>query len=129
MKRLLGSAGWLVAVLVMVMNIGIVTAQERAISLLPGTDLPGFDYSVVKDTTLDACSQACADDRICRAFTFNEKARWCFLKGDAGPETAFAGATSGKVDPAAQNELASQRLAELPFPGDDIFYYAQSFAR
>ncbi len=129
MKRLLSSAGWLMAVLVMVLNIGIVTAQERAISLLPDTDLPGFDYGVVKNTTLDACSEACADDRICRAFTFNEKARWCFLKGDAGPETAFAGATSGKVDPSAQSDLMSQRLAELPFPGEDIFYYAQSFAR
>jgi len=129
MTRLLSSAGRLIAVLLLVLNIGAAVAQERAISLLPGTDLPGFDYSVVKNTTLDACSQACADDRICRAFTYNEKAKWCFLKGDAGPETAFAGATSGKVDPAAAQALAKAREAELPFPASDLIYYAQSFAQ
>src|SRR5690606_33166038 len=54
---------------------------------------------------------------------------WCFLKGDAGPETAFAGATSGKVDPAAAQALAREREAELPFPAQDLIYYAQSFAQ
>ena len=68
------------------------------ITLLPDTDLPGFDYSTIKDTTLDACQAACADDRICRAFTFNEKAKWCFLKSEVGEATAFKGATSGKID-------------------------------
>lgn len=129
MKRLLGSAGWLVAMLVLALNIGLASAQDRAISLLPGTDLPGFDYGVIKNTTLDACSAACADDRICRAFTFNEKAKWCFLKGAAGTETAFAGATSGKIDPAAEQALAAERQAELPFPASDLVYYAQYFAQ
>jgi len=129
MKRLLGSAGWLIAMLVLAFNIGGAIAQDRAISLMPGTDLPGFDYSVVKDTTLDACSAACSDDRICRAFTFNEKAKWCFLKGAAGPETAFTGATSGKVDPAAEQVLVAERQAELPFPASDLVYYAQYFAQ
>ncbi len=129
MKRLLGSAGWLFAMLVLAFNIGGAIAQDRAISLMPGTDLPGFDYSVVKNTTLDACSAACADDRICRAFTFNEKAKWCFLKGAAGPETAFTGATSGKVDPAAEQALVAERQAELPFPASDLVYYAQYFAQ
>src|SRR5690242_16791453 len=129
MKRLLSSAGWLLAVLVMACNIGVAAAQDRPISLLPGTDLPGFDYSVIKDTTVDACSQACSDDRICRAFTFNEKAKWCFLKGDAGPETAFEGATSGKIDPAVAQTLSAERQAELPFPASDLIYYAQTFAQ
>ncbi|MGN6489534.1 MAG: PAN/Apple domain-containing protein, partial [Devosia sp.] len=129
MQRLLSSAGWLVAVLFVAFGMGSALAQERAISLLPGTDLPGFDYRVVKDTTVDACSAACSGDRICRAFTFNEKAGWCFLKGDAGPETAFAGATSGKVDPAAAQALSTERQSELPFPASDLIYYAQTFAQ
>jgi alpha-2-macroglobulin len=128
MKRLLNSAGWLLAVLLLAFNMGVAAAQDRPISLLPGTDLPGFDYGVVKNTTLDACSQACSDDRTCRAFTFNEKAKWCFLKGDAGPQTEFAGATSGIVDPAVASSLATERLAELPFPAQDLYYYAQSYA-
>ncbi len=129
MKRLLGSAGWLVAMLVLAMNIGMASAQDRAISLLPGTDLPGFDYGVIKSTTLDACSAACSEDRLCRAFTFNEKAKWCFLKGAAGTETAFEGATSGKIDPAVEQALAAERQAELPFPASDLVYYAQYFAQ
>ena len=74
-------------------------AQDIAphkITLLPDTDLPGFDYSVVKDTTLDACEAACADDRICRAFTFNEKAKWCFLKSDAGEVDRVQGCNLGQ---------------------------------
>ena len=129
MQRLLSSAGWLVAVLFVAFGMGSALAQERAINLLPGTDLPGFDYRVVKDTTVEACSAACSGDRICRAFTFNEKAGWCFLKGDAGPETAFAGATSGKVDPAAAQALSTERQSELPFPASDLIYYAQTFAQ
>jgi len=113
----------------MVLNIGIAAAQDRPISLLPGTDLPGFDYSTIKNTTLDACSAACSDDRICRAFTFNEKAKWCFLKGSAGPDTAFEGATSGKVDPVVAQTLANERQAELPFPAQDLVYYAQTYAQ
>jgi len=129
MKRLLRSAGWLFAVLVLVLNIGVAAAQDRPISLLPGIDLPGFDYSTIKNTTLDACTQACSDDKMCRAFTFNEKAKWCFLKGEAGPETEFAGATSGKVDPKAADALATERAAELPFQAQDLVYYADSYAK
>ena len=111
MKRLLSSAGWLLAVLVFVLSIGVAAAQDRPISLMPGTDLPGFDYSTIKNTTLDACSAACSDDKLFRAFTFNEKADrelpwtpsvgnrgrvsaqrepgipdWCPLPNDAGKE-------------------------------------------
>jgi uncharacterized protein YfaS (alpha-2-macroglobulin family) len=129
MKRLISSAGWLMAVLLLVLNIGVAAAQDRPISLLPGTDLPGFDYSTIKNTTLDACTEACSGDKLCRAFTFNEKAKWCFLKGDVGPQTAFEGATSGKVDPKAADELATERAAELPFQAQDLVYYADSYAR
>ncbi len=60
-------------------------AADRNITLLPGTDLPGFHCPVLKDVDVDACSAACTDDKICCAFTYNEKANWCFLKGDVGP--------------------------------------------
>src|SRR6218665_4129936 len=72
-------------------------AADHKITLLENTDLPGFDYSIVRDTDLDACSAACADDNICRAFTFNSQSNWCFLKGSVGEETQFDGATSGRI--------------------------------
>ncbi|MGV3490930.1 MAG: MG2 domain-containing protein [Devosia sp.] len=100
-------------------------------TLLPGTDLPNYDYSVIKDVEPEACEAACADDRICRAFTYNESANWCFLKSEVGAETPFDGATSGRVDftPSIE-ELTAQRLGELPFPAQDLLdsarYYAMS---
>ena len=72
-------------------------AADRTVDLMEGVDLPGFDYSTIKDTDLDACSAACTDDKICRAFTFNEKAGWCFLKSEVAQSTPFDGATSGTI--------------------------------
>ncbi|HVW92390.1 MAG TPA: MG2 domain-containing protein [Devosia sp.] len=96
---------------------------------LPGMDLPGGDYATLKGVTLDNCSKACADDNICRAFTYNQKAKWCFLKGNAGTQTPFAGAVSGKVamspDPMT---IAAARQAELPFPPDSLVNEATDFA-
>jgi uncharacterized protein YfaS (alpha-2-macroglobulin family) len=129
MKRLIASAVGLV--LGAVLSLAPVIAQERSITLLPGTDLPGYDYSVLKDVEPEACEAACTDDRICRAFTYNESANWCFLKSDVGTETAFDGATSGRVDfTPTRDEINAQRLGELPFPAQDLLdsarYYAQS---
>src|SRR5688572_1296678 len=131
MPRLLQSFWGLIAALFFVLSTFAAQAQDtpRNISLLPDIDLPGFDYSTIKDTTLDACSAACADDRICRAFTFNDKAKWCFLKSEAATDqTAFNGATSGTVDPNAEINNSAAREAELPFPASDLAYYARSFA-
>ncbi|MCS6760530.1 MAG: PAN/Apple domain-containing protein [Candidatus Devosia euplotis] len=72
------------AVLILALGLAHAQAADHSITLLPDTDLPGFDYAIVKNTDLDACSAACAGDDICQAFTFNQKSNWCFLKGDAG---------------------------------------------
>ena len=56
-------------VLALVLAGAMPSAAETKITLLQGTDLPGFDYSIVKDTDLDSCQAACTDDNICRAFT------------------------------------------------------------
>ena len=127
MQRLFRSIWWLVVAGTLALSPA--HAADRNITLLPGTDLPGFDYSVLKDVGVDACSAACTDDKICRAFTYNEKAKWCFLKGDVGPETAFKGATSGRVDftpPLA--ETVEARLSELPFPAQDLVDSARYMA-
>ncbi len=104
-------------------------AADQKITLLENTDLPGFDYSIIRNTDLDACSAACADDNICRAFTFNSQSNWCFLKGTASEPTEFAGATSGRVSRAPSPAVTEAvRQAELPFPAQGIIDTARSFA-
>ena len=89
---------WLFVALFMALGLATANAAQRKITLMPGNDLPGGDYSVVKGITLNACETACSGDNLCHAFTFNQKAGWCFLKSVAGTPAPFVGATSGKVD-------------------------------
>ena len=84
---------------------------------------------MLKGSTVDACQTACEDDRICRAFTFNQKAKWCFLKGDVGPAAPFPTATSGRISMTPTPEaIAAARQAELPFPPQDLVDAARAFA-
>ena len=126
--RGLGRVGfWLFVSLVAVA--GAASGADRSIKPLPNTDLPGFDYQVDKNVTLKACDAACAGDDLCRAYTYNSKTKWCFLKGDAGTPAPFAAATSGTVvlSPSAE-DIYNQRIADLPFPASDLIDSAKSFA-
>src|SRR4051812_34052924 len=71
-------------------------ASARII-VTPEADYPNFDYSTLKNVTLDACKAACLADQKCRAFTFNQKAGWCFLKTDFGVLASTPGSTAGRV--------------------------------
>ena len=105
-------------------------AADRSVTLLENTDLPGFDYSTIKDTDLDACSAACIDDKICRAFTYNEDAGWCFLKSDVPQSTPFDDATSGTIAMSpTPDEIAAEREKDIPFPASDFIYSARYFAQ
>ncbi|GAB4349101.1 MAG: hypothetical protein Kow0026_04230 [Oricola sp.] len=91
-------------------------AQESAgFEILQDTDLPYGDYrSGLKDPALtsipfEACRSMCAEDRRCRAFTYNANAAVCFLKAEAGRPVRFEGAVSGRRIPAAV--LAAQNRA------------------
>ena len=119
----------LVLVTLMALGSSGVMAQDHKITLLENTDLPGFDYSILKDTDLDACTQACVEDNICRGFTFNPQANWCFLKGTVGEEAQFNGATSGRVSRSPSAAVTEAvRQAELPFPAQDLIDSAKAFA-
>jgi uncharacterized protein YfaS (alpha-2-macroglobulin family) len=67
----------------------IVTTQD--------SDYLGFDLRTEKNVTLDQCKAACLADPGCKAFTFNTRVNWCFLKSDFDDITKFAGAVAGKV--------------------------------
>ncbi|PXA88353.1 alpha-2-macroglobulin [Nostoc sp. 3335mG] len=117
------------AVLFLALAGAVPTAAETKITLLQDTDLPGFDYQIVKDTDLDSCSAACVEDNICRAFTYNARSQWCFLKGNIGDEAQFSGATSGRVSRSpAPAVTEAVRQAELPFPAQSLIDAARNFA-
>src|SRR5690606_35695564 len=50
-----------------------------------------------QNVTLDQCSQSCIGDAQCRAFTYNTKAKWCFLKTDYSRLNPFPGAVAGRI--------------------------------
>ncbi|WEX08782.1 alpha-2-macroglobulin family protein [Chelativorans sp. AA-79] len=73
-------------------------AQDtRRIVTTQDSDYFGFDLRSEQELSLDECESACLGDPQCRAFTYNTKARWCFLKSDFGTLNRFPGAIAGKV--------------------------------
>ena len=120
---------WFGATLVLGLGLSLAHAADESVTLLPDTDLPGADYSILKDTDLDACTAACVGDNICEAFTFNSQSNWCFLKSAAGEEAQFEGAISGRISRATDAvTVAAERQAELPFPAQSQIDDARAFA-
>lgn len=119
----------LVLGLTMAASMAASMAADAKVTLLQNTDLPGFDYSILKNTDLDACRSACVDDNICLAFTFNQKSDWCFLKAAAGDETEFSGAVSGRISRVPSPAVTeATRQSELPFPAQSLIDAAKRFA-
>jgi len=89
----------------------------RRIILTPNADYPGGDMSTLKNIDLPACQAACLKDTSCKAFTFNTKANWCFLKSDFAALAASPNATAGRVVTTADltPTLEHRRLADLSF--------------
>src|SRR3569832_1278671 len=130
MKRLARLAVWLEVAVFLAFAVVSASAADRAVTLLKDKDLPGFDYAISKPSTLDKRQAACVGDDLCRAFTFNSKTKWCFLKGDTGMTPAeFKGATSGQITTIpsfADNKKA--QTSEQPFPAKDHISSAKYFA-
>ncbi|WDR03138.1 MG2 domain-containing protein [Devosia algicola] len=124
------SISWVYFLVVLGFGLSNVHAAEPQISLQENTDLPGFDYAIIKNTDQNSCSAACASDNICDAFTYNQRSKWCFLKAGAGQATQFDGAISGTIarDPSAQ-AVDALRRAELPFPAANLIDAAKRLAR
>ncbi|WP_316862083.1 MG2 domain-containing protein [uncultured Cohaesibacter sp.] len=70
---------------------------SKKLLLSKDTDFYGFDYKMLKKVSFENCQSACLKDNQCKAFTYNEKARFCFLKSDFAQATPFKGAISGRV--------------------------------
>ncbi len=88
----------------------------RQVEISRDADYFGFDLRTEQNVSLDQCETACIADQSCRAFTYNPKVKWCFLKSDFNQLNDFPGAIAGKVvqAQAAQPDLgAPPRLSFL----------------
>ncbi|WP_421089091.1 alpha-2-macroglobulin family protein [Pseudochrobactrum sp. MP213Fo] len=98
----------------------------RQIELSQNGDYQGFDLRTQKDVSLDQCQDICLEDAQCRAFTYNVKAKWCFLKSDYRQLNAFEGAVAGKVvDIAAKADIGAP--APLSFVPASVLDEARSY--
>jgi uncharacterized protein YfaS (alpha-2-macroglobulin family) len=77
----------------------VFAADGRAIRTTENGDYFGFDLRAEQNVSLDQCKTICLGDSQCRAFTYNTKAKWCFLKSDFATLKTFNGAVAGKVVP------------------------------
>lgn len=73
--------------------------EARRVVTTDDSDYFGFDLRSEQNVTLDQCETSCLGDSACRAFTYNTKAKWCFLKSDFATIKPFGGAVAGKVVP------------------------------
>lgn len=110
--------------------------------LLEDTDLPYNDYRsgmedpALKGIGLQSCIAYCEQDAQCRAFTYNQNARVCFLKSRAAEPERFRGAVSGiklafgdapqlpAADPELSRALDREELAVLQKALNDAGYDA-----
>ena len=63
--------------------------------LTPGADYAAGDFKTIKNTDLANCQAQCAADSKCKAFTFNTKVNWCFLKSKTDIVMPFGTAVGG----------------------------------
>lgn len=74
------------------------TAQDiRTIERIDDADYFGFDLRTEKNVSIDECEASCIGDSACRAFTYNPKVNWCFLKSDYDQLNSFPGAVAGRI--------------------------------
>ena len=77
--------------------VAALAAEGRTIVTTQNGDYFGFDLRAEQNVSLDQCKATCLGDKQCRAFTYNTKAKWCFLKSDFATMKTFNGAVAGKV--------------------------------
>ncbi|MEP1208241.1 MAG: alpha-2-macroglobulin family protein [Rhizobiaceae bacterium] len=117
----MGLARILIAFLVLALLAGshaIAQENKRQVVISENSDYFGFDLRSEKDVSLDQCKLICIKDRDCRAFTYNTRVNWCFLKSDYSQIIAFEGATAGKVvEISSEPDLgAPPELTGVPAP-------------
>lgn len=102
----------------------VMATETRQIQITENSDYFGFDLRTEKNLSLDQCKSACLEDNACRAFTYNVKAQWCFLKSDYNQLNAVTGAIAGKVvHPDSEPDIGAPPV--LTYLGDNIIEEAR----
>jgi alpha-2-macroglobulin len=101
-------------------------AQAEPLTLIPGADYAGGDYRTIKNTDLASCSAVCTGDAQCKAFTFNTKVNWCFLKSEAGVIVPTQVGVAGSV--ASALSVATALAPELKMVDSSVVTNGQAFA-
>ncbi|MEK1931341.1 MAG: PAN/Apple domain-containing protein, partial [Pararhizobium sp.] len=70
---------------------------DRHVLTTENGDYFGFDLRTEQNVTLEQCKTVCIGDSSCRAFTYNPKVKWCFLKSDFNQLKTAPGSVAGKV--------------------------------
>ncbi len=92
---------------------------SRQVETTPDGDYFGFDLRTVQNQTIAQCEATCIADRSCRAFTYNPKVKWCFLKSDFNQLNSFPGAIAGRiVEAGAGTDIGA--APALPFVSDKL---------
>ncbi|MCB1492839.1 MAG: alpha-2-macroglobulin family protein, partial [Rhodobiaceae bacterium] len=81
------------------LSLPLAHAQDagRQVVISENGDYYGHDIRTETDVSLDKCQSICIADSGCRAFTYNKKASWCFLKSDFGRLATATGSIAGRV--------------------------------
>ncbi|SFI57161.1 hypothetical protein SAMN04515648_0560 [Phyllobacterium sp. CL33Tsu] len=97
---------------------------NRDVVVTKDGDYFGFDLRTEQDVTQDQCEVVCLADRTCKAFTYNPKARWCFLKSDFKELKPAPGSIAGKVvETAAEPDIGAP--PKLQFLSDQLVQEAR----
>ncbi|UHS59180.1 alpha-2-macroglobulin family protein [Agrobacterium vaccinii] len=103
-----------------------VSAQEmtRKIVTTQNGDYFGFDLRTEQNVSQPQCETICINDASCKAFTYNPKVKWCFLKSDFNQLNAFPGAVAGKVvEVASEPDIGAPQ--KLSFVDDSLYQQAR----
>jgi uncharacterized protein YfaS (alpha-2-macroglobulin family) len=82
----------------------VAAADGRSVVTTRDGDYFGFDLRTEQNVSLAQCEASCIADQECRAFTYNPKVKWCFLKSDFNQLNTFVGAIAGRIVTAGSEE-------------------------
>ncbi len=96
MRAVIGFSVFLLSALVSGAPVGAAETNRDIVTTKDG-DYFGFDLRTEEDVTLEQCEAVCLAESTCKAFTYNPKVKWCFMKSDFNQLHSFPGAIAGKV--------------------------------
>nr|WP_041778377.1 alpha-2-macroglobulin family protein [Beijerinckia indica] len=104
----------------------IADAKREAV-LTQDVDYFGFDLRTEQNVTLDQCQASCLGNKACKAFTYNPKVKWCFLKSDFDRMNQAPGAIAGKIIDSESREADLGAAPKLDFISNELIRQARDF--